>query len=150
MELLPTHYAQLLGLESPWEVANVTLDLESNQVDIQVEYNSKSGFCPDCSSVCPLYDHSPKRSWRHLDTMQFKTLLHSKSPRIKCEKHGIKTIPLPWARKNSGFTLLFEAFAVTVLNASKSTEDARKLLGVNWHQLQKIMVTIQVLEPKKK
>lgn len=139
MELLPNHYAQLLGLKSPWDVVDVTLDLETNQVDIQVAYNSESGCCPDCNSVCPLYDHSPKRSWRHLDTMQFKTLLHSKSPRIKCQNHGVKTMALPWSRKSSGFTLLFEAFAVAVLKASKSTEDARKLLGVNWHQLQKIM-----------
>ena len=139
MELLPNHYAQLLGLESPWNVVDVTLDLQNNQVDIQVEYNSQSGCCPDCGAICPLYDHSPKRSWRHLDTMQFKTLLHSKSPRIECQEHGVKTMPLPWARKSSGFTLLFEAFAVAVLQASKSTEDARKLLGVNWHQLQKIM-----------
>tara|TARA_B100000809_G_C15049692_1_gene498521 strand:+ start:354 stop:1304 length:951 start_codon:yes stop_codon:yes gene_type:complete len=45
----------------------------------------------------------------------------------------------PWAKKSSGFTLFFEAFAIKVLEASKSTENARKLLGVNWHQLQKIM-----------
>jgi len=71
--------------------------------------------------------------------MQFKTLIHSRPPRIKCAKHGVKTISLPWAEKHSGFTLLFEAFAIKVLEASSNTERARKLLGVNWHQLQKIM-----------
>lgn len=139
MDLLPIHYAQLLGLETPWEVNDVTLNLETNQVDIHVDYHSKDGCCPECNASSPLYDCSPQRSWRHLDTMQFKTLLHSKTPRIKCAEHGVKTIALPWARKSSGFTLLFEAFAIKVLEASKSTENARNLLGINWHQLQKIM-----------
>ncbi len=139
MDLLPIHYAQLLGLEAPWKVESVTLDLEKNQVDIHVAYHSESGCCPICSSESPIYDHSPQRSWRHLDTMQFITLLRCKPPRTKCEKHGVKTMAQPWAKKSSGFTLLFEAFAIKVLEASKSTENARKLLGVNWHQLQKIM-----------
>ena len=139
MDLLPIHYAQLLGLETPWRVDRVALDLENNQLDIYVDYHSKSGCCPDCRAESPIYDCSPQRSWRHLDTMQFKTLLHCNPPRTRCGKHGVKTMTQPWARKSSGFTLLFEAFAVKVLEASKSTENARKLLGVNWHQLQKIM-----------
>ena len=34
---------------------------------------------------------------------------------------------------------MFEAFAIRVLQASRSTQDAGRLLGVNWHQLQNIM-----------
>ena len=34
MELLRIHYAQLLGLETPWQVKSVTLNIENNQVDI--------------------------------------------------------------------------------------------------------------------
>lgn len=80
--------------------------------------------------LCMIARH--KRSWKHLDTIQFKAQLQSKSPRIKCQEHGVKTIALPWARKSSGFTLLFEAFAIKVLEASKSTENARKLIGINY------------------
>ena len=46
---------------------------------------------------------------------------------------------LPWAAKHSGFTLLFEAFAIRVLQASRSTQAAGDLLGINWHQIQTIM-----------
>ena len=46
---------------------------------------------------------------------------------------------LPWATKHSGFTLLFEAFAIRVLQASRSTQAAGYLLGINWHQIQTIM-----------
>jgi len=34
--------------------------------------------------------------------------------------------------------LLFEAFAIRVLTAARSVEEARKLLGLNWHQVEAI------------
>ena len=33
---------------------------------------------------------------------------------IQCEKHGVKTVQVPWARKGSGFTLLFESWVIEV------------------------------------
>jgi len=108
-------------------------------VDIRVIYEGGSGQCPECGKTCKVYDQSAERSWRHLDTMQFGTYLHSRSPRIKCEQHGVRTMSLPWAAKHSGFTLLFEAFAIRVLQASRSTQAAGDLLGINWHQIQTIM-----------
>jgi transposase len=50
----------------------------------------------------------------------------------------VKTLATPWAAKNSRFTLLFEAFAIQLLLAARSIEEARKLLGLNWHQLNEI------------
>lgn len=139
MDLTSSHYAQLLGLNSPWTVGNVKLDIDQKRVEIDVYYDGQTGCCPECGEACNVYDRSASRSWRHLDTMQFNTYLHSETPRVKCKQHGVKTITLPWAAKHSGFTLLFEAFAIKLLQASRSTEDARKLLRVNWHQLQNIM-----------
>lgn len=139
MDFTADHYAQLLGLKAPWKVTSVDLDIESLRVDIRVVYESDMGNCPECGKACKIYDQSAERSWRHLDTMQFSTYLHSKSPRVKCEEHGVKTIALPWATKHSGFTLLFEAFAIRVLQASRTTQAAGDLLGINWHQMQGIM-----------
>jgi transposase len=139
MDLTSNHYAQLLGLNAPWNVTDVDLNIEKLRVDIHVSYDGDRGCCPQCDAECRVYDQSAERSWRHLDTMQFGTYLHSKSPRIKCQEHGVITMSLPWADKHSGFTLLFEAFAIRVLQASRSTQDAGRLLGVGWHQLQSIM-----------
>ena len=139
MDLTSNHYAQLLGLKTPWKVTDVDLSIDKLRVDIHVSYEGDHGCCPQCDAVCNVYDQSAQRSWRHLDTMQFGTYLHSKSPRVKCKEHGVKTMSLPWADKHSGFTLMFEAFAIRVLQASRSTQDAGRLLGVNWHQLQNIM-----------
>jgi len=135
---LKEHYGQLVGIESPWEVYSVDLKLEDQRVDIMVEYTDDKGPCPECGKVSPGHDTRKERSWRHLDTMQFATYLHCEIPRIRCQKHGVKSLIVPWAGKNSRFTLLFEAFAIRVLKAARSVEEARKLLGLNWHQVDAI------------
>ena len=132
------HYAMLLGVESPWLISDVDLKLDTQQVDIVVEYTDDTGPCPECGVICPKHDNRKVRTWRHLDTMQFATQLHCQLPRVRCKEHGAKTVAAPWAGKNSRFTLMFEAFAIRVLIAARSVEEARKLLGLNWHQVEAI------------
>ncbi|QDT08266.1 hypothetical protein K239x_02030 [Planctomycetes bacterium K23_9] len=44
-------YQRLLGLQAPWTVADVKLDLEAGQVDIHVEHTEGTKFCcPKCVS----------------------------------------------------------------------------------------------------
>jgi transposase len=139
MDETENHYSRLLGLDNPWEVTRVNLSTQSKRVDIFVDYKASTGPCPKCGADCPLHDHSPGRVWRHLDTMQFATYLNCEPPRICCSEHGTKTLQLPWAQKHSRFTLLFETFAIKVIQASRSVQDATSLLGIGWHQLQAIM-----------
>lgn len=138
MQDITEHYSQLLGVNSPWTIDDVSLDLTEHRVDIYVDYTDKEGPCPECGCQSPRYDDREERVWRHLDTMQFSTYLHCRVPRIRCPEHGVKTLATPWATKNSRFTLLFEAFAIKLLLAARSIEEARKLLGLNWHQLNDI------------
>ena len=120
-------------------MSNIELDMSSQRASIAVEFIGDEYACPDCQASCPIYDRrGDTRKWRHLDTMQFETMIESDIPRIKCSEHGVKSITMPWADKHSRFTLLFEAFAIRVLHASRSVEEARKLLRLNWHQLDAI------------
>ena len=132
------HYGQLLDIHSPWEISKVELNMPEPRVDIEIEYTAVSGACPECGAISPKHDDRKRRSWRHLDTMQFATYLHCSVPRVRCKEHGAKTVKVPWAGKNSRFTLLFEGFAIRVLQAARSIEEARKLLGLNWHQVDAI------------
>jgi transposase len=132
------HYSQLLGIHSPWIISHVDLKVQEQRVDIEIEYADDVGACPECGAISPKHDSRKKRSWRHLDTMQFATYLHCEVPRVRCKEHGAKTVSVPWAGKNSRFTLLFEGFAIRVLQAARSVEEARKLLGLNWHQVEAI------------
>jgi transposase len=128
-------YERLLGLSAPWFVADVKLDTEAQQVDVFVEHAGGTSFCcPECGKSCPVYDHTAERQWRHLDTMQFKTMLHAKPPRVECQEHGIKQASLPWAGKNSRFTLLFERLAIDVLLATQTVKGAQAILGTTWDE----------------
>ena len=65
---------------------------------------------------CPAYD-TERKTWRHLNFFQHQAYLNARVPRIRCEACGIKTVSVPWARPDSGFTLLFEALLMTMISA---------------------------------
>ena len=44
--------------------------------------------------------------------------------RFCCPVHGVRTVPVPWARPGGGFTLLFEAWAAEMASLSKKSGDA--------------------------
>ena len=137
---LQKHYALLLGLGSPWEVKIVELKLQEKKVEIQLGWQwGAAAKCPECGRACSLHDCAPERTWRHLDTMQFTTLIQARAPRANCPEHGVKTMQVPWAAPQGRFTLLFERFAVEVLLASASVSQACQLLGIGWDTAHEIM-----------
>ena len=126
-------FQKILGLVDPWTVSSVNLDTEAGHLDIHLAHPIGTKFrCPECDRELGCYDHVPERRWRHLDTMHFRTVLHSKTPRVKCPEHGVKQVKLPWAEKNSRFTLFFERFAVDVLLATQTVQGAAGLLRTSW------------------
>jgi transposase len=139
MNKLTEHYRLLLGLDAAWEVSNVSLCLEEKRVEIALEHVGGKVTCPECGASCSIADHAPERKWRHLDTMQFETILLAKTPRANCKACGVKTTAVPWAEKSSRFTLMFEAFAIEVLLACGQIKSAAKLLKLDWDSVQRIM-----------
>ena len=139
MKDLREHYGLLLGLDAAWEVSDVSLSLEEKRVSIRVMHTGGRVMCPECGAECSIADHAPERTWRHLDTMQFETILRASVPRTKCAKCGVKTSKVPWADKYSRFTLMFEAFAIQVLQACSNVQRAATLLGLDWDAAHRIM-----------
>src|SRR5579872_2426818 len=73
-------YQQILGITSPWFVERVELNLESGEVNVHLSHPTNASWqCAECGRECPLYDHQPVRTWRHLDTCQYRTLMHAAS-----------------------------------------------------------------------
>ena len=138
-DFLNQHYAQLLGLGEEWRVDRVRLDVAGQRLDIHLDYVARAAVCPRCGALAALHDSQPERTWRHLDTMQFATLIHARTPRVKCPEHGVQVIELPWAEKHGRFTLLFESFAIEVLRSTQNLTAACKLLRLSWDQAQTIM-----------
>ena len=137
METLSSHYARLLGLNDSWRVESVDLQIEDRRVEIRLSHVGSGVFCPECGEACGLADHADERRWRHLDTMQFTTELVARLPRSRCGEHGVKTIVPPWAGKHSRFTLLFEAFAIEVLQACRTVNAAAALLSPTWASMRR-------------
>jgi transposase len=137
---LQKHYALLLGVSSPWKVKTVDLKLAEKKVEIQLDWEwGSAAVCPECGRECSIHDCAPERTWRHLDTMQFTTLIRARTPRSNCPEHGVKTMSVPWAAPQGRFTVLFERFAVEVMLASATVSQACELLGLSWDTAQEIM-----------
>ncbi len=139
MNELNAHYDLLLGLDDSWEVVEVNVDPDGQQVEIQLRHRGGELICPECQQACPQADLAAERTWRHLDLKQFETLIRARVPRCTCKRCGVKTTVVPWAGKHSRFTLLFEAFAIKVLSACSSVKRAAELLKLDWDTAHAIM-----------
>ena len=63
----------LLNLEDNWQVKNVEADYKLSEINVFIDFIGNQSEDPDTMEMCKLYDHAPERTWRHLDTMQYKT-----------------------------------------------------------------------------
>ena len=138
-ETAVAHYGKLLGIGKPWEVRAAQLDLIRGRVEIEVGWDETAAVvCPECGKECARHDHAPEREWRHLNVMQFLTVIRARIPRCRCPEHGVKTVRVPWAEKDSRFTLHFEALAVEMIGACRSLTQAADLLQLDWDGVQRI------------
>jgi len=132
-------YEQILGIGEPWFVDEVELRLEQGEVHVHLKHNEREKWaCAECGSLCRLYDHQPERTWRHLDTCQYRTILHAEPPRTECEEHGVRVVPMPWAEPHSRFTALFERLAIEWLRAASQKAVAERL-ELSWEEIHGIM-----------
>lgn len=132
-------YEQILGIGTPWRVARVELRLDEGEVHVYLGHDSSATWaCPECARGCRLYDHQPDRSWRHLDTCQYRTVLHAELPRADCPEHGPRVVRVSWAEPHSRFTALFERLAIEWLLAASQKAVAERL-GLSWDEVHGIM-----------
>jgi transposase len=104
-----------LGLSSPWHVVRVEFKQDVEELHLYIDFARGALFrCPECGGECKAYDSDPDRVWRHLDFFEHKTFLHARFPRVNCRQCGVKTVEGPWSRPESGFTLMFEAYVLTL------------------------------------
>ena len=126
-------FQTLLGLSRPWFVDRVELTLEKAEVHVYVGHQDVRWRCPECEEEGATYDHGEERVWRHLDTMQYTTLLHARPPRMSCSEHGVRSVRLPWGEAKSRFTMLFERLAIELLLRTSLAAGAR-LLKISWEE----------------
>ncbi len=130
---------QMLALEEPWRVEQVTLTAKPKRLDVSLEHRPGAIFsCAECGQPRPIYDHLASRRWRDLDYGESLTWLHARVPRVSCPEHGVRQVHIPWALPGARFTLLFERHAIdTLLEAD--VLGASRLLHLSWDEAWHVM-----------
>ena len=133
MTYIAQHYQTLLGLGPPWQVTEVVVRHETEEVEVVVEWTGGHPVCPECGAEGRRHDDRPRR-WRHLDTMQYRTWLIAKLPRVRCATHGVRQVVVPWAETKSRFTARFEMLVIAWLLEASLAAVARQF-GLSWSQV---------------
>ena len=127
-------YATILGVRAPWRVTQVNVSAAQEEVTVTIAARSDQQHpCPSCGKACAGYD-TRRRSWRHLDTCQFKTILVADVPRIECGEHGVLQIETPWAEPGSGFTALMERLIIDWSLEASISAVARRM-RLSWDEI---------------
>lgn len=131
-------HSQILGIAAPWSVSLVKLDTPHQTVTVHVRIDSTAVVnCPRCGTPSPRYDRRERR-WRHLNTMQFQTILQAEMARVECPEHDVLQVHALWSEEGSGFTALFETIVIDWLKAA-STATVARYLGLSWKAVDGIM-----------
>jgi len=137
-ETLEEFYGHILDIESPWAVVDIQRNSKTREVTAIVAYKTDTVLlCPECNKPGKLHDHR-MRTWRHLDSCNHKTMIQANVPRVKCEEHGVKQVPVMWAEKNSRFTLEFESIVILWLKDDPLSTVADNF-GISWDEVDGIM-----------
>ena len=121
-------FTSALGLSAPWRVASVDLNTAQKRIDFKLTCDAKYLPCPLCHKADQSIHDRLERQWRHLDFFQYEAWLHAQLPRIECDACGKTTqMEVPWAREGSGFTLLFEALALSLCQDLPVRQAAQQL-----------------------
>ena len=132
-------FEQALELVPPWKVVEVNMDVAAKKVEVKLDCGSAEMWL-DPQSGQRLHIHGyAQRRWRHLPTMQFETIIVAQVPRLKYPDGHTEFVKVPWADKQSQWTLLFERLAVEVLVACRSLSQACNLLDLDWRSAHRIM-----------
>jgi transposase len=126
-------FEKALALSEPWHVDRLEFKTTSSnlkELHIHLNFTRGAKFTDTHGKSCSVHD-TVERSWQHLDFFQHRCILHARVPRIKTSTGEVKRVEVPWARPNSGFTLLFEAFAMSLIENEMPVNKVAKTLFVH-------------------
>ncbi|MCB0263691.1 MAG: transposase family protein [Calditrichaeota bacterium] len=110
-------FEPLLGLHAPFYITRIQPELSEGSIPaIHIYVAVDSNYRPlDAEGrKASIHDYED-RQWRHLNLFQYHCYVHCNIPKFRYADGSTRTLEVPWARSNSGFTLLLEAFAVELV-----------------------------------
>lgn len=124
-------FAMGLGLPSPWEVTTVEFKEFDGlkELHISIDFKRGSKWINDAGQSVTAYD-TEEKEWRHLNFFEHKCYLHCRVPRIPMSDGKYRMVEVPWARPGSGFTLLFEAYTMKLIESEMPVSTVAKRVNV--------------------
>jgi transposase len=129
----------ILDLDEGWVVKSVETNTKDLEITITIECILKEIFDYELDEICKVYDYAPVRKWRHLDTMQYKTYLSCRLPRIKTSSGKVKTVDPGWASGHQRHTYLFEHAVIDLLKATKNQTQTAHLMRCGFNLVNRII-----------
>lgn len=121
-------FEMALGLEKPWHVKEIIMTKPEaghhGQIDIYLDFEKGFKF-PNGKT-----HDTVERTWQHLNFFQHKCFLHARVPRVQTADGKTETVKVPWARPGSGFTLMFEAYSMLLIESEMPVAKAADIMDV--------------------
>ena len=120
-----------LGLAEPWYVSKVELiEGEQSKKELHLWLSFTRGYrFTFGTKEYTTYDTIDK-TWRHLNFFEHLCYIHANVPRVQTEENKTIMVEVPWARKNSGFTLLFEAYSMLLIEREMPVSSVSQTMHV--------------------
>ncbi len=126
-------FSMALNISQPWYVKEVVMtrdkDKRSGQIDIYIDFKVGSKFTDKMGISCPVHDTIEKR-WQHLNFFEHRCYLHARVPRIRTSESKVEMVQVTWSRSESGFTLLYEAYAMLLIESEMPVKQAAEVLNI--------------------
>jgi hypothetical protein len=120
-------FEMALGLEKPWLITKIDMVKPESggqgQLDIYLDFEKGFKF-PGGKT-----DDTVERTWQHLNFFQHTCFLHARVPQVQTSEGSTRMVNVSWARPGSGFTLLFEAFSMLLIESEMSVSKAADIIN---------------------
>jgi transposase len=120
-------FTMALGLPEPWHVTKAEfIDGPDSTKELHLWLDFNRGYKFAIGSIVGTAYDTEDKTWRHLNFFQHCCYIHARVPRIKTGENSIELVDVPWARKGSGFTLMFEAYTMLLIEREMPVSSVSK------------------------
>jgi transposase len=132
-------YQRILGLEAPWKVMKVDLDMDAKRVVIRVEVEPGTKWGNAETKAAAHVHKWAERTWRHLDTCQFETMIVAQVPSVKHADGSVEEVAVPWADRYQRVTRMMAQAVILWVEACGNVGKVAQVMRLDWHTVDAIM-----------
>lgn len=134
-------FEMALNIQLPWYIEDVKMSKSSDsllgQVDIYINFKVGSKFKDTSEQTCSVHD-TVNKTWQHLNFFEHQCFIHARVPRIRTSENKVELVQVPWTRSGSGFTLMFEAFSMLLIESEMPVKKAATVIKIHDTRLWRI------------